>query len=207
MVAIRGSGVHVGELADALWPDVAEGVGRTRIRNVLSRSKRLTDPVLRRDGDMVRLVDGIEVDALRFESEGQDALRQAATGDAEAPRTARAALSRFGGEFVPSLRYDDWMLAPRERLRRMHIALLDLLADDAQQRGDVDEMLAYLERGIAGDPYDEERYLRAARGLAEERRRGPALRIIERAAAMVEELGIDVDPRLDDLRLELEKSR
>jgi DNA-binding SARP family transcriptional activator len=207
MVAIRGSGVHVGELANALWPDAPDGVGRTRLRNVLSRSRRLTDSVLRRDGDVVRLVDGIEVDALRFEREGRDALRQAATGDDGAPRTARAALSRFGGELVPSLRYDDWLLAPRERLQRMHIALLDLLADDAQHRGDIDEMLAYLERGIAGDPYDEERYLRAARGLANERRRGPALRIIDRAAAMVEELGIDVDPRLIDLRLELETSR
>jgi len=206
MVAIRASGVHVGELIEALWPDAPDGVGRTRLRNVLSRSRHLSNSVLRRDGDIIRLVDEIEVDVVEFEREGHNALRQAAAGDDDAPRSARAALSRFGGELVPALRYDDWLVAPRERLRRMHIALLDLLADDAKSRGDVDEMVAYLERGITEDPYDEYRYLWAAQALADERRRGPALRLLDRAAAMVEELGLDVDPRIIDLRFQLETS-
>jgi len=206
MVAIRASGVHVGELIEALWPDAPDGVGRTRLRNVLSRSRHLSNSVLRRDGDIIRLVDEIEVDVVEFEREGHNALRQAAAGDDDAPQSARAALSRFGGELVPALRYDDWLVAPRERLRRMHIALLDLLADDAKSRGDVDEMVAYLERGITEDPYDEYRYLWAAQALADERRRGPALRLLDRAAAMVEELGLDVDPRIIDLRFQLETS-
>jgi DNA-binding SARP family transcriptional activator len=203
IVALRGSVVHVDELVDALWPDADVGVGRTRLRNVLSRSRQLTDSILCRDGELVRLTEGVEVDAITFEAAANDALRQAAVNDSSAPDTARMALTHYGGELVPTNRYDDWLVAPREHLGRLHVAMIEMLAVDAQARGDIDEMLAYFERAIASDPYDEGRYLRAAIALSELRRRGPALRFIERAALMVDDLGLTPDPRLLALQKQL----
>jgi DNA-binding SARP family transcriptional activator len=203
MVATRGSVVHVDELVDTLWPDAGTGVGRTRLRNVLSRSRRLTDSVLCRDGDLVRLADGVEVDAITFEGLATEALRQASADDNSAPNTARAALTHYGGELVPTNRYDDWVVSPREHLKRLHVAMIELLAIDAQRRGDIDEMVAYFERAIASDPYDEQHYLRAANALAELQRRGPAMRMIERAARMVDDLGLVPDPKLSALRRRL----
>jgi DNA-binding SARP family transcriptional activator len=51
---------------------------------------------------------------------------------------------------------------PRERSQRVYVGLLDLLASTAVQRGDVDAALSLLERGVEAEPYEEERYLRAA---------------------------------------------
>jgi DNA-binding SARP family transcriptional activator len=206
IVATRGSVVHVDELVDALWPDADTGVGRARLRNILSRIRRLTDSILCRDGDLVRLADGVEVDAIIFEGLAARALRQVAGDDGSAPDTARAALARYGGELVPTNRYDDWLVAPREQLKRFHVAMIELLAVDAQSRGDIDEMVAYFERAIASDPYDEAHYFRAARALAELQRRGPALRLIERAARMVDDLGLAPDPKLVALHRRLAAS-
>ena len=206
IVATRGSVVHVDELVDALWPAAEVGVGRTRLRNILSRSRRLTDSVLLRDGDLVRLADGVEVDAIIFEELAMQALRQIASGDSSAPDAARAAVARYGGELVPTNRYDDWLVGPREHLKRLHVSMIELLAGDAQSRGDHDEMVAYFERAIASDPYDEAHYLRAARALADLQRRGPALRIIERAARMVDELGLAPDPEFMEIRRKLANS-
>ena len=111
---------------------------------------------------------------------------------------------RWGlGELVPTNRYEDWLIAPREHLKRLHVAMIELLAVDAQSRGDIDEMVAYFERAIASDPYDEAHYLRAAIALAKLQRRGPALRLIERAARMVDDLGLVPDPKLSALHRQL----
>jgi DNA-binding SARP family transcriptional activator len=64
-------------------------------------------------------------------------------------------------------------------------------------------MVAYFERAIASDPYDEQHYLRAANALAELQRRGPAMRMIERAARMVDDLGLVPNPKLSALRRRL----
>jgi DNA-binding SARP family transcriptional activator len=166
----------------------------------------LSDSILCRDGDLVKLADGVEVDAITFEAAATDALRQASAGDSSAPDSARIALTHYGGELVPTNRYDDWLVAPREYLGRLHVAMIELLAVDAQGRGDIDVMIAYFERAIASDPYDEARYLQAAIALSELRRRGPALRLIERAAHMVGDLGLVPDPRLTALHRQLTAS-
>ena len=62
---------------------------------------------------------------------------------------ARAAVGRYGGELLPGDRYAAWAAAPREELRRRLLDLLDLLADEARERGELDEAIRLLDQGIA----------------------------------------------------------
>ena len=139
-----------------------------------------------------------EVDARGFE-------RGAAGGARGRPsRSARAwratALARYTGELLPGDRYEPWATAPRERLQRRYLELLDLLADDAVERGDVDEAIRLLDQAQAAEPLDEERYLRAAELLLFQGRRGSAQALVERATAVREQLGLGESERLTRLR-------
>lgn len=202
-VVARGASVHTDELIDALWPEVASEVGRGRLRNVLSRGRRSTGSVLVRDGECIRLADDVRVDAAAFEACASEAFRLAGNDDRDdrdAVDAAHKALALYGGEFVPSNRYDDWTAATRERLERTRLGLVELLIAACERRGDIDEMLAYLEQAIQADPYDEARYVRAARSLMASGRTGPAMRMVERAEAVVAELGLVPDGELAVLR-------
>ena len=68
---------------------------------------------------------------------------------------ARTALARYAGELLPADRYAPWAADPRERLQQRYLELLDTLAADARERGDLDEAVRLLERGIAAEPLDE----------------------------------------------------
>ena len=113
---------------------------------------------------------------------------------------ARAALSRYRGELLPGDRYEPWAAAPRERLQRRCLELLDLLSEDAVARGDVDEAIRMLDRAQLAEPLDEDRYLRAAELLLFQGRRGSARALVRRAATVREQLGLAESERL--LRLQ-----
>ena len=104
----------------------------------------------------------------------------------------RAALTRATGELLPGDRYADWASAPRERLTRRHLALLDLVADDAITRGDLDEASRLLDEAIAVDPLEEERHVRLGRALLRQGRSAAARRVADRAVALCAQL--DVEP-------------
>src|SRR5262249_30532373 len=116
---------------------------------------------------------------------------------------ARAALARYTGELLPADLYEPWAAAHRERLRRRYLELLDLLAEDAVDRGDLDEAIRLLDRALTAEPLDEARYLRAAELLLFQGRRGSAQALIERAATVLHDLGLPETPRLARLRTAL----
>ena len=98
------------ELIDLLWPGVDLGVGRNRLRQVLSTLKRLLEgdaagasPVLQADRMNVRVVAGA------LDSDVQQLERHWRQGDIAAAQ----ALAR--GEFLPG-HYDQWVLDERSRL-------------------------------------------------------------------------------------------
>src|SRR3546814_10342141 len=75
ILAVRGAGVHLDELAEVLWPDSDPGRGRTRLRNVLARIRRASGDIVQRRGESVTLADGVEVDSRRFDRAADAALR------------------------------------------------------------------------------------------------------------------------------------
>ena len=186
LLALRGS-VPVDEMIDLLWPDADLTTGRSRLRNLLNRLRSRSGDVVQRDGELLVLASSVEVDAATFEALAAAAL------DAEPhlqPGAARLAVAAYGGALLPTDQFEDWAAAPRERLARRILRLHDLLADDAADRGDVDEAVRQLEAGAAIDPLDESRLVRAADLLLAGGGRLAARRMLDRAIAVLDELGL-----------------
>ncbi len=181
---------------DALWPDTDPATGRSRLRNLLNRLRGMVGDLVERDGDALTLAAGVAVDARDFDADATAAL---AAAGADRLGLARAALARYGGELLPADRYAEWAAAPRERLRRRHLDVLDVLAADAEARGDVDEAIRHLEEGIAAEPLDEPRYVRAARLCLAQGRRGTARGFADRAGAVLDDLGLPRSAELESL--------
>lgn len=193
VVALRAV-IAVEELIEILWPDTDPAVGRERLRTVLARVRRALGPgVVVRDDEAVTLSPAAEVDARTFDERARAAISMAAVAgasEADRARAAEIALAGYGGELLPADRFADWAVAPRERLRHQYLALLDVVAEHAERSGDIQHTLQCLESGIEAEPYEEQRYLRAARLLAEDGRRGTALAMLQRAEAAAASLGV-----------------
>jgi DNA-binding SARP family transcriptional activator len=198
LVALKGP-VTVDELVDGMWPEAAEGVGRVRLRNVLNRVRVTCGPVLVRDGDLVRLTRGTSVDALRFEEAAAKALVALGSGEDGAAGRALAAVEAYTGELLPADRYVAWASAPRERLSRRYLELLDTLAEESERTGDLGATVRLLELAMDLDPYDESRYVRAARLLAEHGRRAAALSLLHQARVVAEEMGVPLSSTAERL--------
>jgi DNA-binding SARP family transcriptional activator len=182
---------------EELWPESDAATGRRRLRNVLNRIRAACgDLVVRTDGEALALGERVEVDMRLFLREAGEALA-ADGGRREA--LARAAVGRYGGELLPGDRYAAWAAAPREELRRRLLDLLDVLADEARDRGELDEAIRLLDQGIAIEPFDEARYLACAELLLLQRRRGSARSLVDRAVELRESLRLPPSPRLDRL--------
>lgn len=205
LLALRGQ-VHVEELTELLWPDSDPQSGRMRLRNVVSRIRASVGPIVERRGELVALSSGVKVDVDRFEELARAAHAAAEAGDAQtATEIGERALALHLGPLLPDSPYADWALVPRERARRLHVGLLDLLASTAFQRGDVDAALALLERAIEEEPYEEERYLHAAEICLGAGRRGAATALLERAKGVAVKLGVPTDPRQVELGARLRR--
>lgn len=188
-VAAAGGRLHSEELIEALWPGVEPASGRKRLRNALNRLRTGAGELLVREGELVRLPDGAQVDSVLFAAEARTALGIPAA----APDTglARAALARYRGELLPEDPYAQWAAAARQRAHLLQLALLDLLAGAAEERGELDEAAHLLERTIDADRFDERRYLVLARIYGRQGRRGAALGVLRRSAAVLHELDLE----------------
>jgi DNA-binding SARP family transcriptional activator len=189
LLALNGGRLSPDAVIEALWPGVDAPSGRKRLRNVLNRLREAVGELVVRRGDSLSLAPGAEVDAELFERGATAAL--AASEPAEAAGRARAALALYTGDALPDDRYEDWAAGPRERLRARALALLDLLADRAEADGELDEALRLLGRAIELDRIDESRYLRSARLLLHQGKRGRALDVLRSGAGALRELGLE----------------
>jgi DNA-binding SARP family transcriptional activator len=163
---------------------------------VLNRQRAEAGEVIVRAGELLRLAPEIRVDLTQFEAEGRRALALWPAEPALAVAVARAAIARYRGDLLAGDPYEEWAELPREHTRRTMLRLLDLCADAAAQRGDLDETRRILELTIDLAPYDDERYLRTASTLLEQDRRGAALTVVRRARTVLAELGLPPPRRL-----------
>jgi DNA-binding SARP family transcriptional activator len=200
MLALRGQ-LTVDEVIDELWPEADVDVGRARLRNVLNRVNAFSGDLVVRTGGALSLATGVQIDAARFERDAAVALSAPAEVRAG---LARAALARSTGELLPGDRYADWAALPRERLRRRHLALLDVVSEDAIERGDFDEADRLLDEAIKVDPLDEVRYVRLARALIAQGRTRRAKRVADQALAIAADLGAEPTDELAVLLRDLE---
>ncbi len=198
--AVKAVATHRGrlraeELIEILWPEGDPDAGKARLRTVLSRIRSSAGDVLVRDGDVVAIGPGAEVDALAFETEARESLRLVHGDRGRAATMARVALTRYQGLLLPDDPYAEWAAGQRERLRVLHLELLDIVAAEAEREEQLDEAVRLLHEAIAVEPYDEVRYTRAARLLASQGRIGSARALLAQATATLME--IDVTPSFD----------
>jgi LuxR family transcriptional regulator, maltose regulon positive regulatory protein len=200
LVATAGGQLTADAAMEALWPEADPDASANRLRTVLNRLKDAAGDVVLRDDRQLRLAPDVHTDVQAFTDDARRAVLLAAGGSREAVSAARAALARYGGDLLPSDPYESWAELPRQRLRNQALGLLDLCADWAARAEDLDEAVRFLERAIDLAPDEEERYLSAARHLLTQGRRGAARRMVARARAVVEDLG--VQPPVALIRLE-----
>lgn len=201
-VAARGGRVHSEEAIEALWPDAAPDDGMNRLRTVLHRLRRVAGNVIERSGRALALSSAVTVDVNEFLAEAEQARMSLGTNRRLAIAVAHTAMARYRGDLLPDDPYEPWADRPRRRARQAMINLLELCADDAAERGDLDELRRTVEQSIEVSPYDDARYLQAATVLAKEGRRGEALSLLERARSALGEIGLSPPPAL----VELERS-
>ncbi len=199
LLALHGT-LTADEAIDLLWEDTDIDTGRARLRNLLSRIRQASGELVVRRGEALALARGVSVDAKRFEHEAGAAL--ASPVEARAGM-ARLALAWSTGELLPGDRYADWATVPRERVRRRQLALLDLVAEDAIARGDLDEADRLLDASISADPMEEIRYVRLGRALIAQGRVRQARRVAEQAVAICSDLGVEPGDELATLLSDL----
>ncbi|GAC1540210.1 MAG: hypothetical protein NVS3B12_26970 [Acidimicrobiales bacterium] len=185
-----GGAVHIEELLDTMWPEADEDTARPRLRNVLRRVRQVARDLVVRDGDLIRLGPGVRVDVADFEIAANVATASARRGGRGAARLAAEALAMYPGELLPGDRFSDWLISPRERVRRTSLQLVDLLIDEALAEGDSAQALVLLERAIGVEPYDVDRYVRAATIAADRGWKTQAWRFTRRGVAISAELGL-----------------
>ncbi len=192
ILAVANRAMPVDELVELLWPDTSGDVGRRRLRNVLARV-RAAAPVLGRSEGVISLAADAVVDLHEFE---QFIARAASAAADEQVRTAEAALTRFAGELLPADRFDEWMAAPRERIRRRAIRLLSVVIEAAVASDDVDRAVQATEQLLVLDPFDDAAVLRTALLLHRTGHQIEAVEWVTRYADVRRELGLPTD---DDL--------
>lgn len=197
-VVAAGGSVPAEELIEQLWPESPAQVGPARLRTVLSRLRRLYGPLVVRDGSLIRWADDVDVDSDRFAD-----LARSALADPDHPDfTTRAleAIRLYTGDLLPMSRYCDWAVAARERLRHRYLDLLDLLAVRASEQGDLEAAAGHLRAALEVEPLDESRYVRLIGVLMDDGRWAQARAVLQRAEAMVADLGLPISAELGRLQ-------
>lgn len=148
VLAVRGGHAHSREVARALWPD--DDPSRTVQRLDSVRTNHGLDlEVTERDGDFLRLLPGVQVDATWFEQLAREAQ---AGGNGIDVVAARAALEHYG-----TLLPDDeagWVVSSRQRLQQLAVRLIDGLIAEALERDDALEAGRWNRRGQTVAPAD-----------------------------------------------------
>lgn len=195
VIAVHSGRIHVERAMEALWPGSDPAAARNRLRTVLGRLNEVAPDVVERTRDLLVLADDVHLDLTAFEREAREALHLAPADHGRAVALARSAITRYRGELLPDDLYEEWADAPRERTRRIALDLLDLCAEAAARRGDLDDARRLVERTIELAPYDDDRYLRVAAILEEQGRHGAALSVLRRARSTLATLGIELPDR------------
>jgi DNA-binding SARP family transcriptional activator len=196
LLALRGT-MTVDAAIDALWPDADIDTGRARLRNTMNRLRGKAGACIERRGESLELAEGVRCDIDAFERAAAEAL----AGDPSMRiGLARQAISLYTGELLPGDAFEDWAAAPRERMLRRYVALIDLVANAAGQEGNYDEAARLLDLGVTADPLDERRYVRLGQVLLTQGRVAAARQVAERGVAVLDELGLPPGPELSRLR-------
>ena len=206
VVALRRH-LSVDELVEALWPGAEPGVGRGRLRNVLSRVRESCPGLLVREGELVGLGREVSVDAHVFDKAALAALADGGSAEgSDLIERATWALALYAGELLPTDRYSIWASVERERLANRYRELIGLLVTEYERSDNIAAAVRLLEDAIALEPYDEDLYIRAAALMARLGWRSRALQMLRGAEAVAADLGVAPSHEVKQVRARLSES-
>jgi DNA-binding SARP family transcriptional activator len=145
------------KMAALLWSSTAPEQARQSLRQTLSTLRRelaavsSSQKILVEEGDFLSLDAGaVRCDVLEFES-------LVATGTAEAldPATQLYSGDFLDGFLIDEEKFDQWVLAERDRLHRMALRAHAQLVEQLTRNGSLDEAVAAAQRSLRVDPLQE----------------------------------------------------
>ena len=165
LLVSNGHSVGAAELADKLWPDSDGDTARNSLQVAVHRLRRLLgrdQAVVVQDRKVCLDHDLCTVDVWTFERDAQQLIRTYGDGPSFAERAAET-LRLYRGHLFAHEPDQAWMLAPRERLRRLWLSLVRCVGDYHEGRGEGDRACELYQRTVDLDPLAEEVYRRLMR--------------------------------------------
>jgi DNA-binding SARP family transcriptional activator len=203
------SGAPKERITEELWPGIDPEEGSERFDRMTSelRSKvRGRDDAGRyvdKEDEVYYLESGAwwsdawELERLVSKAESEEETNQAVA-------KLRDAVALYRGEFCQDYYYP-WAEGVRERFRALAVRACGRLADLLSDRGEQDEAIAVLDRGIAADPVCEDLSRRAMAIEASLGRRAAALARYRKLEARLDaELSVEPDPETQALAAQLQ---
>lgn len=203
--------VSIDRIIDRLWEEDPPDTAANIIQVYMSRLRKLLDPdrergtdgtvlLTRRPGYLIRLEPN-QLDAFEFTrlaTEGREALANGAPGVAAA--LLQQGLDIWHGEVLADFSFEEFARAEIDRLTEERLSVMEDLYDARLALGQHDELISEIERTVRDHPLRESLWAKLMLALYRSGRQAEALRTYQRAAdTLVEELGIDPSPMLQDL--------
>jgi DNA-binding SARP family transcriptional activator len=164
LICERKNVVHTDAIAEAIWPDTGpSAVGSVRyfvhaLRRTLEPGLPKRSPssfVVSRRGGYRLNSETVTLDVDEFERRVEDGLADHEHGRTDSARAELAgAVAMYEGDFLGDEPYAQWVLAERERLRRLACESLNLLAQMSIRERDLRTAALHVERLAELLPYD-----------------------------------------------------
>ncbi len=203
--------VSTDRIIDQLWGDEAPDTVANVIQVYVSRLRKALEPdrpkgaessvlLTRRPGYMLK-VEPSQIDAYRFEElagRGRQAAAENSMGIAAS--LFGQALDLWTGEVLADLAFEDFARGDIDRLGEARLVCTEHLAEAQLALGRHEELVGELENLVGAHPLREQLWALLMTALYRSGRQAEALRAYRRAAdILVDELGIDPSPLLQDL--------
>jgi DNA-binding SARP family transcriptional activator len=191
--------LHREQIIETLWPDADFEAGANNLHKAIHAARRALEPELKsgsssqfiitRDNIVtLRSPGDLWVDACAFERSAVEAMRS------NDPKLFETAIDLYRGDLLPEDLYEDWAVAPRERMRELYIDSLFRLAKLREESGDYVAGIGLLQSLVTADPTNEDAHRRLMRLYATTGNRHGAFRQYRQCVgAMRREAGVEPD--------------
>jgi predicted ATPase/DNA-binding SARP family transcriptional activator len=207
----RSYRLHREQILESIWPERSSMNAAGNLRLALHRARRGLELAgappgifLVRDGESVVLGPPgfINTDVATFTEAVIRAWQHTDPGFSE------QAVAAYGGDLLPDDLYDDCMQSRREALRASHLALLSRLASLYENRGDLPQAIAALERSLSADWLNEATHAALMRLHARSGSKGQALAQYARLEQLLDhEFGARPEPETSELATAIREGR
>ena len=198
------------KMASLLWSGSGPEQARQSLRQLLSTLRKELTQISPDERILVEESDFLGIDSTFITADVADFESLLATGTEEA---LMRATEIYRGDFLDGFqlteeKFDQWVLAERDRLHRAALRVHTQLADQLMKRGAIDEAVATVQRALRIDPLQESMHRALMRLYLESGDLVNALQQYDTCARMLKrELGVDPDAETRALQQQISQLR